>query len=556
MNGVNLWAGYYRCNPHRFCRDYLNIMLDTFQKILITMMFKSNYFIYLAARGAGKTWLTAVFCVAWCILYPNTKIVVASGVKNQAMLVMEKIRDELVPNSPNLNREISEIRLGLDNAYIKFKNGSMIRAVPATDNARGGRANILILDEYRLVDEGIYKGVLRRFLAGGRECGYHRKTKYKKIRERNKELFLSSAWFESHWSWDRFRDFFGKSLRDDKAYFACGIPYQMSVKCGRLSREQIIDETQEEGMDEATWAMEMECLPYGESKDAFFKFDTFNKVRKLKVPIYPKGLYEKLPRQNRVKYQNKGVGEIRLLSVDVAGMTRKHSDLTAMMLFRLIPISGGKYLREVSYVETLKGGHSGLQALRIRRLFEELDCDYIVLDTMGLGLGIYDYLVAPMTDEETGEEYTPITCVNDPEMAARCTDPRADAVIYSIKSSKKLNSEACVSLRNCLRTGKLRLLANEEDGEYLMQSTSWYQGLEVSDRVALMAPYAQTSELIREVVNLEITGSGDVIRKSGQRKDRYSAISYGNYIANELERKVVKNEKEYVTQAYYTKCRR
>ena len=520
------------------------------------MMFKSNYFIYLAARGAGKTWLTAVFCVAWCILYPNTKIVVASGVKNQAMLVMEKIRDELIPNSPNLNREISEVRLALDNAYIKFKNGSMIRAVPATDNARGGRANILILDEYRLVDEGIYKGVLRRFLAGGRECGYHRKSKYKKVRERNKELFLSSAWFESHWSWDKFRDFFGKSLRDDKSYFTCGIPYQMSVKCGRLSREQIIDETQEEGMDEATWAMEMECLPYGESKDAFFKFDTFNKARKLGVPIYPKEVYEKLPRQNKVKYQNKGVGEIRLLSVDVAGMTRKHSDLTAMMLFRLIPISGGKYLREVSYVETLKGGHSGLQALRIRRLFEELDCDYIVLDTMGLGLGIYDYLVAPMTDEETGEEYEPITCINDPVMAARCTDPRAEAVIYSIKSSKKLNSEACVSLRNCLRTGKLRLLANEEDGEYLMQSTSWYQGLEVSDRVALMLPYAQTSELIREVVNLDITPSGDIIEKSGQRKDRYSAISYGNYIANELERKTVRDKEEYIAQAYYTKCRR
>ena len=51
MNGVAYWASFYRCNPHRFVKDYLNINLKLFQKILLYMMMCSNYFMYLAARG-------------------------------------------------------------------------------------------------------------------------------------------------------------------------------------------------------------------------------------------------------------------------------------------------------------------------------------------------------------------------------------------------------------------------------------------------------------------------------------------------------------------------
>ena len=36
-------------------------------------------FMFIAARGMSKTWLTALFCVVRCILYPGSKIVVCSG---------------------------------------------------------------------------------------------------------------------------------------------------------------------------------------------------------------------------------------------------------------------------------------------------------------------------------------------------------------------------------------------------------------------------------------------------------------------------------------------
>jgi hypothetical protein len=51
MDGVAAWAGFYRCNPHRFVNDYLNIKLKLFQKILLYAMMHNNFFMYLAARG-------------------------------------------------------------------------------------------------------------------------------------------------------------------------------------------------------------------------------------------------------------------------------------------------------------------------------------------------------------------------------------------------------------------------------------------------------------------------------------------------------------------------
>lgn len=55
MQGVAAWASFYRANPQRFVKDYLNVNLKLFQKILIYMMMFNNYFMYIAARGFMAT---------------------------------------------------------------------------------------------------------------------------------------------------------------------------------------------------------------------------------------------------------------------------------------------------------------------------------------------------------------------------------------------------------------------------------------------------------------------------------------------------------------------
>lgn len=71
LEDVAVWASYYRSNPHRYAEERLHLRLRLFQKILLMMMNLSNTFVFIATRGIGKSFLSAIFCVIRCILYPG-----------------------------------------------------------------------------------------------------------------------------------------------------------------------------------------------------------------------------------------------------------------------------------------------------------------------------------------------------------------------------------------------------------------------------------------------------------------------------------------------------
>ena len=53
------------------------------------------------SRGYGKTWLTALCCIAMGVLYPGSLIAVVSGTAEQATLIVKKIQDYFTPQSGN-----------------------------------------------------------------------------------------------------------------------------------------------------------------------------------------------------------------------------------------------------------------------------------------------------------------------------------------------------------------------------------------------------------------------------------------------------------------------
>ena len=163
-------------------------------------MMHNNFFMYIAARGQGKTYLTALFCVVRCILFPKTKICVSSATRSQANEVLLKITDDFMKThewgSDNLRREITYASVGANKAVIEFANGSWIRVVTASDSGRGARCNILLVDEFRMVDLDTINTVLRRFLTAPRQPNYLNNPKYAHLLERNKELYMSSAWLK------------------------------------------------------------------------------------------------------------------------------------------------------------------------------------------------------------------------------------------------------------------------------------------------------------------------------------------------------------------------
>ena len=136
MRKVAEKAGVWRANPHRFCIEYLGINLKFFQQILLFMMNLSTNFMYIAARGQGKSFLIAIFCVVRCILYPGTRICLASKARKQATEILEKLTTAPISNSVFLKQEIKDIVINTAQAYVEFHNGSKIVVITANDNAR------------------------------------------------------------------------------------------------------------------------------------------------------------------------------------------------------------------------------------------------------------------------------------------------------------------------------------------------------------------------------------------------------------------------------------
>lgn len=265
LNGAALWGAYYRANPDKFAADYLHLKLRIFQRILLVMMFFSTSFVFIAARGIGKSYLSAVYCCIRAILYPGTKICIASGTRGQAINVLEKILYELKPKSEELRAEINDkdTKVNGTNAQIVFNNTSVIKVVTASDSARGNRCNVLLLDEYRLISKDTIDTVLRKFLTLRRMPNFEelsdseRKAEWDK--EKNLTLWLTSAYFKEHWSYAKCVDTF-RSMVNGGDHFVCGFPYQLSVREGLLDPSLAADEMAESDFSEIKWSINISVL--------------------------------------------------------------------------------------------------------------------------------------------------------------------------------------------------------------------------------------------------------------------------------------------------------
>jgi len=477
-------------------------------------------------------------------LYPGSRIVIAAqNLKTSLKIISEKIQ-KMYDESINLKREIKELKAGQNDPIVKFHNGSQICIVTSNQGSRGSRATVLVVDEFRMVDYDVVKSVLKKFLTEIRHPQYIKKPEYAHMQERSKEIYLSSAWYTYHWSWRRFQAFV-KSMIEGKKYFVCGLPYQLSIKENLLMRGQVIDEMQESDFDMIEYQIEMECLFFGESEKAYFKFEQLNKSRITKRPYIPitdeEYIKFKGDRRKSKFHKAKHVNELRFLGVDIAIIGGKTNDSTVFTFIRCIP-SGDHYIKSVEYIETLDGQLTSVQALKLKRLFYDLECDYCVMDTAGNGIGIYDSCALITVDDSRGIEYPAWKAMNDEGMKDRAIDQNAIPLIQSIKvaghSAPQINHEMATYTKTQFEQNNIKLLCSEQEGQEYMIEKHGLMKMDSSDMAKMVVPYINTTRLISEMINLEmVTRDGYIklVEPVGHKKDRYSSLSYCLYFIKQLE---------------------
>ena len=465
----------------------------------------------------------------------------ASGVKSQAAEIIGKIETDFMKlhdwGSRNLANEIEDISTSINNPHVDFKNGSWIKVVTASDNARSNRATIVIIDESRMVKKKIVDTVLRKFLTSLRKPPYMNLPEYKnnpKYQERNIEMYMTSAYYKSSWIFDKCKSDAALMLDDNKRYFCCGLPYEVGIEEGIFSKEAVEDEMSEADFDPISFRMEREALFYGEAEDAFYKFDEVSSCRVIKNAFLPLEFYEK----RGINVPDLAEGERRILSVDVALMASKthNNDATAMEINIATPNNNGMASHLV-YIETFEGKTADEVGIILMRYFYHYKCTDVVLDCNGIGLSVYDTIVRTQYDAETGDTYDALCSCNDPAMAERCHEPNANKCVWTIKAYAQENSEMATALRAGIQTGNLSLLISEYDAEQVVKKVSGYASMTAEEKVKLLMPYAQTTALVNEMVNLEgkiVDNKVKLKEHAGMRKDRFSSLEYNYYVAQQI----------------------
>ena len=569
------WITFYRRNIPVFVEHYLNIPLHWYQIIWLYLLNMYISVVIIAGRASAKSFVIAIFSCAKAILYPNTKVVVASGSKKQASLIVkEKIQKELMPKSENLRREIKTIKTSANDIEVIFHNGSSIVVVVAGEGALGYRSTVLIFEEFKRIDKYVVDKVLKPFQMArpaqyrtNEECEQYG-VKYRENDEFLEEavnIYISSAAPTSHWMGKLLKDTI-KSKYKDSSSCMLATDYSIALKHAIKTRAQLIEAKRT--TDPITWREEYENEMLREGANAYFTYGLLTKNQVNKKAIYPRR-YEDVRNKHKNPYAvSKQNGEIRVLACDMAFIERANkNDNSCFTLIRALPESitytsesiDGKsievkngYRRIVPYIEANPGSDVDKQAIRIKQLYYDMDCDYLVLDTRNGGLMVYDRLAKVLYDSDRDCEYPAWKCINDKDIANRVNVAGALENVFAINASQKLNNDIAIGLRSVLDSQMMELLISIDEARDILENNipEYISAPDADTMIFYERPYLETQALINEMMSLEYTrneqtGVITLYETGSNTKDRYVSLAYGNHLISLLEQDLVSDSDDY-----------
>lgn len=569
------YVTFYRRNIPVFVEHYLKIPLHWYQIIWLYLLNMYISVVIIAGRASAKSFVIAIFSCAKCILYPNTKVVIASGSKKQASLIVkEKIQKELMPKSENLRREIETIKTSANDIEVVFRNGSSIVVVVGGEGALGYRSTVLIFEEFKRIPKYIVDKVLKPFqmtrpsqFRTNEECEKYG-VKYKENDEFLEEavnIYISSAAPTSHWMGKLLKDTVSSKYGDNSACMLA-TDYSIALKHAIKTRAQLIEAKR--STDPITWREEYENEMLREGANSYFTYGLLTKNQTNKKAFYPRR-YEDVRNKHKNPYSiPKQPGEIRILTCDMAFIERSNkNDNSCFTCIRALPESmtytseniDGKvvevkngYRRIVPYIEANPGSDVDKQAIRIKQLYYDFEADYCILDTRNGGILTYDRLAKILYDESRDCEYPAWRCMNDKDIAKRVNVAGAVENVFTINASQKLNNDIAIALRGTLESHMIDLLVNLDEAKDILEShiPEYTSTPDVDVAVFYERPYLETQALINEMMSLEYTrneqtGIITLFETGSNTKDRYVSLAYGNYFIGLLEQDLVGDTSEY-----------
>ncbi len=172
------------------CKHIFNVQLLPFQVVVLQELWNHKRPILIASRGAGKTWLLALYAMLKALLTQGSKVVIVGAGFRQSKYLFDYC-EAIWNNAPILRSMVGTAKRqgphhGTDQ-HTMVIGDSVITALPIGDGEkiRGHRATVTICDEFKSHNPEIFETVIAGFGAvkGNPVEGVKQAARIKKIKE-------------------------------------------------------------------------------------------------------------------------------------------------------------------------------------------------------------------------------------------------------------------------------------------------------------------------------------------------------------------------------------
>jgi len=511
---------YWRTHLDVFIEDYFKIKLKDVQKVEARMFGNRETIYFVQSRGFGKTWLTAVCCLAMGVLYPGSLIAVISGTAEQATLVIKKIDDYFVRNTDIL-REIetnghSAVQLARNKGVCRLRNGSKIESY-SIGTFRGNRAKVIVIDEAPEVKKEDLEAIAKPVRNTTRDnCVQLGIPDYP-----SKMISITSACLKSNYFFDAFTGTLRNMAKGEKDCFACALNYEAAARVG--ISPMAFFEKERRDMEESKFAMEYDSIFVGAEAGSLFPYELTEKCRVLK------DVEVAMPKSSTSDY---------IIGVDLATSASKYADNAVITVIKLIECDDGGYIKKLVYIRSFHGKRLDALAGEVRKLLVKFPRTVkVVFDHRGLGDAFPQFLAQPWVDIN-GKEYPPLVMDTEKSIIHNAV-PLLHPVIANITVNQQIVSSITIALeqeslelpvnsRHVL--GNKVMLRDEDDDETQSKALTQEE----------KAIFIEADALQIEMGNVvaKATQAGAVVydvAKSTQHKDRYSSLGMALLYISGLE---------------------
>lgn len=548
LNDYRELIAYWRVYPDRLVDYYLslgnpyNFKFIFYQRLFLRALFRHKYVYATFVRAWSKSFMSVMALMLKAILYPGAKLFTVAGGKQQSAEILSGKVLEICKLIPAIEREIIWDTRGTrartaqtkDTVIYTFKNGSTLENVAASEKTRGRRFNSGLMEECVGIDQDILNEVLIPTLNVDRMV----QGQTDPNEQLNKsQIFVTTAGYKNTYSYEKLIETLCRSVVRPKDAIVLGGSWRVPVIFGLLDKNFVRDLKMDGTFNEDSFEREYESKWTGDIESAFFSSERFDRNRRINLPEW--------------KYSNKTSKDgYYVMGVDVG----RFGCSTEVVIIKVTPGANEMPRKRIVNIYSFEEEHFGMQALKLKRLFQQYKCRIAVIDGNGLGAGLVDMLTMDTIDPDTGETLYNWGVINDDDNKYKNmkTDDTIVDAMYIMKANQVLNSEMYAYCQSEINAGRVIFLVDESIAKNKLLSQAQGKKMSAGQRADYLRPFVQTSVLKDQMLNLvyENDGAHIILKQASKKikKDKFSALIYGLYYCKLQEDARTKKKKRDISK--------